>query len=405
VSSLKSNLPCPIQKTCGICPYVNQDYSTSLAKKYSEELQWIKRAGLLPPSALLRPISSPRKLGYRTIFKLAVRAHPNPKAQRKFCLGLFQPGSHSIGPDLTACPLHSAPLRKFLRTLSPLLEDSSLSPYNEEKQTGDLRYLIGRTNQEGSELMITWVVTRPLENILKSLTHQLVQLGLPVKVSAMNLNPHHSNAIWGKETILLTPYATVSEQLNGFHFQMGPSSFFQVNPWQTENIYLRIEKIAREFKDKSLAWDLYSGVGTISCVLAKHFKKVFAFEENTEASQLIQINAKENKCFNQIEVHQGLAEVSLSHNQSNLGAPSLIVVNPSRRGIEESARQKLANVLRASPSSQLVYLSCNVKTLVRDLLDFREKGIQAFQGQAFDMHAQTGQLEWLIQLQPNSQSK
>ncbi len=164
---------CSIQKECGVCPHVNQDYSFSLTRKHDRELKLLRQAGLLESAHIYRPIPSPKKLGYRTIFKLAVRKESQSRAKKRFRLGLFQPGSHQIGPDLIQCPLHSAPLRNFLKVLSPLLEETELSPFDEEKQTGDLKYLIGRTNQEGSALMITWVVTRPVPDILRRLTQEI----------------------------------------------------------------------------------------------------------------------------------------------------------------------------------------------------------------------------------------
>jgi len=394
---------CPIQKECGVCPHVNQDYGISLSKKHDRELKLFQRAGLLESAQIYRPIPSPRKLGYRTVFKLAVRKEPQLKSKKRFRLGLFQPGSHRIGPDLTDCPLHSAPLRKLLKIVSALLEETELSPYDEENQTGDLKYLIGRTNQDGSSLMITWVVTRAVPEILKRLTQAIQNKGIPLKVSAMNLHPEPSNSIWGAETVLLSADNHIVENLARLRFKLGVGSFFQVNPWQAENIYLRIGKIAQETREKDLAWDLYSGVGTISCVLGRFFSKVVSFEENAEGAQLINVNAQINDFGDRIVVREGLAEVQARKELSDPAIPNLIVANPSRRGIQEKAREVLLSFFEKSSSTQLVYLSCNIETLVRDLNHFKMNQVLPIELQAFDMHAQTGQLEWLVRLQKVSQ--
>ena len=219
----------------------------------------------------------------------------------------------------------------------------------------------------------------------------------------MNLHPEATNSIWGAETTLLTSSSHIEETLARLRFKLGVSSFFQVNPRQAENIYLRIGKVAQEIQDKNLAWDLYSGVGTISCILGKVFSKVVSFEENLEAAQLIHLNARSNECAEKIVVREGLAEAQLQMESFDSGLPSLLVANPSRRGIQEKARSVILRCLDNPSATQMVYLSCNVETLVRDLIHFKQNQILPMEVQAFDMHAQTDQLEWLVRLQKRAQ--
>jgi tRNA/tmRNA/rRNA uracil-C5-methylase (TrmA/RlmC/RlmD family) len=46
----------------------------------------------------------------------------------------------------------------------------------------------------------------------------------------------------------------------------------------------------------------------------------------------------------------------------------------------------------------LVYVSCDVETLARDLVDFIATGHKVRQIEAFDMFAQTDKLEWIAVL-------
>lgn len=387
--------PCPIQEVCQICPYVNQDYESSLAQKASRDLNLLKKSGILDQTKVHRSISSPRKLGYRTVFKLAVRKNPDKQSSNRFRIGLFDPGTHQIGPELTPCPLHHSQLRKLLKALHPLLNESSLEPYDEGKRTGDLRYLIARTNQLGDEILLTWVVTHSAKKELNELTEKLKTQGIEVTVSAMNVNPSSGNAIWGEETVLLTQKDFIQENIAGLTFSLGPTSFFQVNPWQAENIYLRIEQMAKKLPQKELAWDLFSGVGTIACVLGRVFKTTASLEENVEATHFAKTNAERNGLENKIQVMSGLVEKELSDFPAELQKPDLIVVNPSRRGIHEKARNLIASALKAHSGSELIYLSCDVESFKRDLTHFKAEGIVLQELQGFDMHAQSGQMEWL----------
>ncbi|MFM8269550.1 MAG: class I SAM-dependent RNA methyltransferase [Pseudomonadota bacterium] len=387
--------PCAIQNICCICPYVNQNYEASLIEKSEKDLKMLREAGLLDKTRVHRTIPSPRKLGYRTVFKLAVRKNPDLKSTGRFRLGLFDPGSHQIGPELTPCPLHHAHLRKLLKELHVILDGSALEPYDEIKKTGDVRYVIARTNQAGDQTVITWVVTHPLRDLLLDLTNKLNQRGLKIDVSAMNVNGSLGNAIWGNETVILSDKKFIEEKLAGLNLALGPTSFFQVNPWQAENIYLRIEHLARKMAQKDLAWDLFSGVGPISCVLGRVFKKTVSLEENIEATHLANKNAELNRLDNKIQVLSGLVEKELNDFPVEFQKPNLIVANPSRRGIHEQARNLIIAGLQQTPGAELIYLSCDVQSFKRDLIHFKSHGLHLSELQGFDMHAQSAQMEWL----------
>ena len=386
---------CPIQKKCQICPYVNQDYFQSLKRKTEIELNVLKKAGLIEKTHLKRVVPSPRKLGYRTVFKLAVRQEPDKKLNTRFRLGLFSPGTHQIGADLKACPLHSAPLRYLLKKLGPLLEKSSLEPYDEKTEKGDLKYLIGRTNRNGDSILLTWVVTRDHAFELKRITQELKKLGSPVVVSAMNLQPEKSNAIWGEHTEYLTEEKYILEEVNSIKIKIGPLSFFQVNPWQAENIYKQIELISKRSKKKQVAWDMFSGVGPIALSLTKNFERVLALEENTEAVGFAKSSAIEQSLDKKVSFFSGLVEEALTEVPNWSRKPDVIVVNPSRRGIHVNGRKAILKALDQSVGASVIYLSCDVESFARDLKHFRENGLKLEELQGFDMLAQSHQMEWL----------
>ena len=391
----KRKLPCVIQSICKICPHVNSDYLSSLDRKAKRDIKKLKEAGLLAETRLMRTIPSPRKLGYRTVFKLAVRKNPEKKGQHRFRLGLFETGTHEIGPDLMGCPLHSAPLRNFLKVLGPLLEASPLNPYDEKSHTGDLRYLIGRTNQEGNSLMVTWVTTQSIPTQIEELTLAIQKAGIPLRVSAMSIHSKRDNVIWGEETILLTKDSTIEEKIVGLRLRLGTTSFFQVNPWQAENIYRRISHLSSKQEQREVAWDLFSGVGPISLVLSQNFKKVLSIEENKESSNLAKQNALINGCEKKVVVTSSRTEDSESQIPDWAESPDLIVVNPSRRGIHPDGRKLIKKALSHKAHSKLLYLSCNIDSFTRDAVDFQSAGLCLRELQGFDMHAQTDQVEWL----------
>jgi len=377
---------------------VNLDYEQGLNQKTDRDLQSLGESFLLERAEILRTVPSPRKLGYRTVFKLAVRQDRESQSSHPFSIGLFQRGTHQMGPSLKDCPLHVPLLRSLLKEIEFFLPQTDIKPFHEESHKGDLRYLVARTNSSTSELMLTWVVTSEKKEELEKIHQHLIQKGFPLKVSVMNIHAEKGNAIWGPQNLLLTHEDSITENFSDYKINLGPSSFFQVNPWQAENIYLRIKSIASSKRQKNLAWDLFSGVGPISLVLASSFDKVLSVEENTEAVALNRKNASLNQLEKKIKVEEGLTETVLTNLDESLLSPNLIVANPSRRGLHPQVRKVLKNTMSAQPEIELIYLSCDISTFQRDLKEFKKESIFLTELQGFDMHSQTGQLEWLGRL-------
>ena len=73
-----------------------------------------------------------------------------------------------------------------------------------------------------------------------------------------------------------------------------------------------------------------------------------------------------------------------------------MVVNPARSGLGAGVVQSL---VEAGPL-RIAYVSCNPKTLVRDLVEFREKGWEIDCIRAYDMLPQTSHSELLAMLSP-----
>ena len=74
-------------------------------------------------------------------------------------------------------------------------------------------------------------------------------------------------------------------------------------------------------------------------------------------------------------------------------APDLVVVNPPRRGIGAD----LAGWLEASTASTVVYSSCNVDSLARDLAAM--PSLHPVTGRVFDMFPQTPHTEVMVRLE------
>ncbi|MFW7382067.1 MAG: 23S rRNA (uracil(1939)-C(5))-methyltransferase RlmD [Oligoflexus sp.] len=392
---------CPIQETCQACRFINEDEKESLEIKYQEGLQVLNDLNVLVDTQLTKPQASPRQLEYRTHAKLAVRpysqcANPERNAgDRRFAIGLFKPQTHQV-VDISHCPLHRHSINYFVRDLKAELEASNLLPYDENTQQGDLRYIAVRASHLTEELMVTFVVNHEgIRLELKNLAMKLRQKGHLLNSVYLNLNDQSTNVIFGQENKRLLGSDRLREELCGLSFEIGPTSFFQVNPWQAEVIYRRIEQLAGQESGQGVAWDFYCGIGQISMLLSQAGYRTLGIEENPQAIRDAQKNAIRNELTHQPSFMSGRVEDSLENLPGWAQDPKLIVINPSRKGIAPNVRQYLRDMLREKRDLRLIYLSCEVTTLARDLAELRESGRRVRQLEAYDMFPGTDKMEWL----------
>jgi 23S rRNA (uracil1939-C5)-methyltransferase len=403
---------CHIKAKCGACKYVNLAYQSGLADKFEAGAQVLTEVAGVARGRILPPAESPRQLEYRSLFKLAVRPATSPQtlaenvqsaaaggeSPNRFAIGLFEPGTHDV-IDMDDCPLHTAPLKRLLRDLRVELNLSTLTPFDEATHTGQLRYIVARSAHLTGEIMLTFVVTEPVKVDLKRLVAQLQRKEHKINSAHMNINTERGNAIFGAETVRIAGAEGLRERVVELDFEVGPTSFFQVNPWQAINLYRRIEQIAGQpagTGQEPVAWDLYCGIGQISLVLARLGYRVLGIEENPNAVVDAAANARRNHLTERAEFIASRVEDVQGKLPSWAQTPSLIVVNPSRRGLAESTRRHLSMLLVSNPTSRLVYVSCEVQTLARDLKELQKTGFQVRQIEPFDMFPQTDNMEWLV---------
>ena len=143
------------------------------------------------------------------------------------------------------------------------------------------------------------------------------------------------------------------EELGNIKYSIYPNAFFQVN---TDNMKIMYDKVKEYAGSGNKLLDLYCGTGTIGIYLKDNFKKVTGIEVNKEAI----LNANINKNLNNlkdIDFICGDASIAVNDNYD------VIVVDPPRNGLSK----KVVNFLNESKTKTIVYVSCNPKTLKRDI--------------------------------------
>lgn len=169
-------------------------------------------------------------------------------------------------------------------------------------------------------------------------------------------------------------------------YRVSLNSFFQVN---TDNISRMYDVIVKygDFCKNDRVIDLYCGVGSISLYVSRYVKSVLGIEIINDAIN----DAKENALLNGIDnVDFICGDVSKLVDDNVDG--NKIIVDPPRTGLDNHT----IDVLNEIDVDRLIYVSCDVMTLVRDLKKLDKYEIKDIT--LVDMFSQTHHVESIVLL-------
>ena len=155
----------------------------------------------------------------------------------------------------------------------------------------------------------------------------------------------------------------IYEKLGNYKFALSKDSFFQVNRFNTINLYNEVVRFIKKGSYKS-ALDLYCGTGTIGIFVSKYVGNIIGIELVSDAIESANVNKKINKIKN-IEFVCGKVENFIN----KIKSVDLVITDPPRKGMD---KKTVNEILKLNPNS-IIYISCNIMTLVRDLNILKNK--------------------------------
>lgn len=275
-------------------------------------------------------------------------------------VGIFAKRSHNIIP-INECKIQT----KISQEISKyILDNWKDSIYDEETGKELLRNIMVREGFKTDEIMLVLVQNgekNVFETNSKLKIENVIKEFPKIKTIVINVNTEKTNVVLSRKNTIVYGDGTITDRLGDYEFKISPNSFYQVNPIQTEKLYnLAIE--GAKLKKDDILCDLYCGIGTIGIFASKYVKKVYGVEIVEEAIKDAKQNAEINNVDN-IEFIQGDVEVAFNKMLDNGVKPSVVIVDPPRKGLDSKTVQNLCNL----KLDRLVYVSCNPATLMRDL--------------------------------------
>ena len=167
------------------------------------------------------------------------------------------------------------------------------------------------------------------------------------------------------------------------------TDFVQIN--ERANLKL-IEFIQKHMTKNRPVHDFFCGIGNISLAISPDAQHVTGYELSTtmveKAGKNTAINAIENCDFMQMDLF------NIPSDSLQMSSEAVVIIDPPRSGAEA-----LCHVLQKQLVSQVIYVSCNAKTLISDL-EILSENYKLVSAHVFDMFSQTSHFETCVILEP-----
>ena len=373
---------CRDSNVCGGCVYQGIDYDKQLKNKAGEVKGFLDKKSI-KYGQLFDIEPAPERYAYRNKMEYTFG---DMEKDGPMTLGMHKKRHFMSIVTVDQCQLVHNDFNKILRTVLNFASEKGYSHYHKKSHKGLMRHLIVRRGIRTGELLVNVVTSSEKGFDEKEFTDMLLELSLENKIVGIlrTVNDRLADAVYCDELRILYGREYYMEEILGLKFKVSAFSFFQTNVDAVEKLYSYALDLIDDFQDKTV-FDLYCGTGTITQTLAKKAKKVIGIELVKEAVEA----AKENAALNGLDNCQFISGDVCEMLKSVEEKPDVIVVDPPRMGISPDALDKIIRY----GVDQIVYISCNPKTLAENLYYMQYYGYKVESVKPFDNFPCTKHIE------------
>ena len=395
---------CSIARSCGGCEWLSVPYPIQLKRKQAQVEE------LLAPLANINnvTIESIRGMDEPLAYRHKAATPFAPGKGRTVRSGFYASGTHKIIAS-KECLVEDGRARAILNDVAYLAGQFNIHAYQEDRGKGALRHGVVRCGYATDDVMLVLVVNGQHLPHEQEFVAALRKAHPELTSIFLNVNQKRTNAILGRETRLLWGSTSMSDKLLDCTFEIGPTSFYQTNPQQTEVLYqlaidgaLAGSKLAdsEQTGDAQASnlrvLDAYCGTGTIGLCLAHAAEAqgvnllLTGVDQVENNIQMARRNARNNKleaefiCDDATRYMQALAKDGQNFD--------VIILDPPRAGSTPTFLRATAQLAQ----KKIVYVSCNVVTQARDLKVLLDSGFAIERVTPVDMFPHTKHVETVV---------
>ena len=379
---------CRDYKLCGGCSYQGVPYEEQLSNKEGEVKALLDRKDIHYGEFFgIEP--APSRYGYRNKMEYTFGDF---EKDGPMTLGMHRKKHFMSIVTVDECQLVHEDFNRILAATLGFATGNGYTHYNKRTHKGLMRHLIIRRGVRTGELLVNIVTSSEEGFDEEGFVKELLSLELENEIVGIlhTVNDRLADAVYCDELKILYGHDYYREKIMGLEFSVSAFSFFQTNVEAVENLYLYATGLIGDIEDKTV-FDLYCGTGTISQALAKRAGRVVGVEIVEESVEAAKRNAALNGLSNCEFIAGDVFEVLESISEK----PDAIIVDPPRVGMSAEAIEKITGY----GVDQIVYISCNPKSLADNLYYMQYRGYEIVSVRAFDNFPGTKHTECVSLLQ------
>lgn len=313
-SPFRIEVECPYSDICGGCNLNHICYNEENKFKTSKVKSIVSKFGEID-SNLVDTITYGDRDNYRN--KIVLHGKDNE-------LGLYKKDTHDIIP-ISSCLISNPKINEIIKLLN--------------RFNKNIKEVTIKTSNDNSKVMLK--ITGEVDNINE----------LKNYVDVLIINNEY-----------LTENKKILTNIGSKKFLEGVDSFFQVNNTLTTKLYDEVLNNVKNVEFNKVL-DLYCGTGTIGIYISDYVGKVIGIDYNKSNID----DARENKKLNGVDNIDFICD-KVENKIDEFSDIDLIIVDPPRAGLDKKTRKYLKKI---NPK-KIIYVSCDVVTLSRDLKELKE---------------------------------
>jgi len=373
---------CSVFENCGGCTTLNHEYEETIKIK-EDKIKAILEENKIEYDVFNEIIASPEFYGYRNKMEYTFG---NEIKDGPLTLGMKGRKRKYDVFYTKDCKIVSDDFNKIVEYTCEFFRKLNISFRNYRRGDGYLRHLSVRRGINTGEILINIGThkTNEYDEIIREWSQGIMKLEVSEKIVSVlhSKTDSKSNVMKADELTVLYGNEYFNDKIFDLSFKISPFSFFQTNTKGAELLY---KKVLDYLDEGNVAYDLFSGTGTIGLLMSRKVKKVYSVEIVEEAVKAAEFNAAQNSVQN-IEFICGDVKDELPKINEN---PDFVVFDPPRAGLHKN----IIKFLKEQKYENIIYVSCNPVSFAENMKElsdtYRLKEITPVDMFPFNDHTET----------------
>lgn len=360
---------CKYYGMCGGCNCQHIDYNIQLENKKKQLINAINYEDV--------NVFSDNDYGYRNRMDLIFH---------KAGVGFRKKGDWKSFVDIENCAIANDKLNVLLKEIRDYFK--RVDAFDIRKQCGTFKYAVIRTPSLTSS--ISFVINEESKQLGEAIDmiKEFAKISTAENI-VVTYAPRKTDTSISEDYFVVKGNKDLKESLMGKEFHYNVQGFFQNNTVMAEKMHIYVNDLIKKYDTKDMRLlDLYGGVGTFGIINSSLFKDVITLESFQGCTD----SAKENIEINNVSKIQAICKDAKQLYKLELKNPLFVITDPPRSGMIPKTIQALNEI----KPQVIIYVSCNVTQLAREIGKFKDYEIKS--AAIFDLFPQTNHMEAVVEL-------